>query len=115
MIWDDNLYRQNPKVDTGERQVSIHFPQHLVNPDGTSASRTFFDTKPDWYAAQVPRMAVPTDLEGEHILTATFSTLEYPEIPQPAETFAEWVAQMPPAERRLISSVSFAECDAEEI
>ena len=115
MMWDDNLYRQNPRFDSGERQVSIHFPQHLVHPDGTSASRTFFDTKPDWYAAQVPRMAVPTDLQGEHILTAMCSSLEYPDIPKPAETFADWVDQLPPAERRLISSVSYAECDAEEI
>jgi hypothetical protein len=115
MIWDDNLYRRDPHHHYGERQVSIHFPKHLVTSDGVSASRTFYDTKPDWFATHVPKLAVPADLEGEHILVATHSASNYSLIPEPADTFSEWVLQLPPAEYRLLSDISFEECDAEEI
>ena len=115
MIWDSNLYRQDPHHHHGERQVSVHFPKHLVTSSGTSASCNFFDPKPDWFVAQVPTLAVPADLEGEHIFTATYSEQSYHVIPEPADTFSAWVLQLPPAEQRLLSSVSFAECDAEEI
>ncbi len=35
-------------------------------------------------------------------------------IPAPAISFQEWIQQLPPAERRLLSSHYFAECDAEQ-
>ena len=115
MMWEDNLYRRDPHHNHGERQVSIHFPQHLVTSDGVSVSRNFFDPKPDWFATHVPKLAVPADLEGEHIFTATYAAQNYPLIAAPADTFAEWVHQLPSAEKRLLSAVYFAECDAEEI
>ncbi len=60
-------------------------------------------------------MAVPTDLTGDHILRGTHSGMQLDYIPAPAETFAAWVSQLHLAKRRLISSVSFAERDAEEV
>ena len=60
-------------------------------------------------------MAAPTDLTGEQTFLATHSATQFASIPAAAETFAEWVSQLPPAEKRTISSVSFAECDAEEV
>jgi hypothetical protein len=115
MIWDGNLYRQDPHHHHGERQVSVHFPKHLVTLSGTSASCNFFDPKPDWFVYQAPQLAVPADLEGENIFTATYSKQSYHIVPEPADAFSAWLFKLPPAEQWLLSSVPFTECDAEEI
>ena len=116
MMWDETLYRFNPYAHNGgERHISLHFPQHRAHSNGLPASSVFYTSQPDWYAASIPRMAAPTDLTGDDPFRATHSETQFAPIPVAAETFAEWVLQLPPAEQRLISSVSFAECDAEEV
>jgi hypothetical protein len=116
MTWMDTLYRRDPYAHSGERNVSLQYPpQHMVHSDGTPSSQIFYNYHPDWYTATIPRMAVPTDLTGDHILRGTHSGMQLDYIPAPAKTFAAWVSQLPLAEQRLISSVSFAECDAEEV
>ncbi len=44
---------------------------------------------------------------------ATFSSVEYDLIPAPPRSFAVLINQLPPAENRLLASVSLATCDAE--
>jgi hypothetical protein len=115
MMWDDAIYRRDPHVNSGERHVSVHYPQHLVHTDGTPAECTFYDALPDWYTATIPRMAIPTDLTGTKIFLATFSAVEYDLIPSSPRSFAAWINQLPPAEHRLLASVYFAACDAEQV
>jgi hypothetical protein len=115
MTWEETLYRRNPYTDSGERSVALHYPRNLVHSDGTPASGQFYDSKPDWYTATIPRLAVPTDISGNKIFLTTHSSLQCDSIPAPAATFAAWVSQLPPAERRLLSSIYFAECDSEEV
>ena len=78
-------------------------------------SCTFCDALNDWYTATIPRMAIPTDLTGEKIFLATFSAVEYDLIPPSPRSFAAWINQLPPAEHRLLASVYFAACDAEQV
>ena len=117
MLWDNNLYRSDPSVPRGdasdERHISVHFPRHLVSNDATSP--IYYDAKPDWYTATLPVLATPADLAGCQVFTVSSSTTNFECIPAPARSFQEWIRQMPPAERRLISSHYFAECDAEHI
>ena len=114
-MWEETIYRRDPHLDSGERNVALHYPQHLVHTlDGTPASGTFYDSIPDWYTATIPRLAIPTDITGNQIFLATHSTVKFESTPAPASTFAKWVSQLPPAEKRLISSVYFAVCDAEQ-
>ena len=120
MIWsamrfDSNLYRRDPTKNTGDRHIALHFPQHLVTTTGVSASATFYDSQPDWYTATIPALAIPTDLTGNSIYLASSATLQYVDIVAPASTFMDSLAQLPPAEYRLIKNVSFAECDAETV
>ena len=115
MTWEETLYRRDPYTDRSERSVALHFPRNLVHSDGTPTSGHFYDTKPDWYTAGIPRLAVPTDISGNQIFLTTHSSLRYDSIPAPADTFAAWVSQLPPAERRLLSSIYFAECNSEEV
>jgi hypothetical protein len=104
----------DPALNTGEQNVSVHFPRHFLHPDGSTGSSTYYDSKPDWYSATVPRLAIPTDIVGTHIFTATSAPLEYPMPESPASNFQEWVQHLPLAEKRLISTVYFSVSDAEQ-
>ncbi len=115
MTWEDNLYRRDPHNNCGKRCVALHYPHTFVHSDGTPASGTFYEATPDWYTATTPRLAIPTDITGNQIFLTTHSVLQYPSIPAPADTFATWVSQLPPGERRLLSYVSFAKCNSEEV
>jgi hypothetical protein len=117
MLWESTLYRSDPTIPRGNasdaRHISVHFPRHLVPTDTTSG--IYYETTPDWYTATIPFRATPTDIEGCHIFKATSSTRTFESIPEPAGSFQDWIQQLPPAERRLISSHYFAECDAEKV
>jgi hypothetical protein len=115
MTWEDTLYRQDPHYDSGDRCVAIHEPHTFVHSDGTPASGKFYDAKPDWYTATIPLLAIPTGISGNQIFLTNHSVHQYNSIPAPADTFATWVSQLPPAEHHLLSSVvSFAECNSAE-
>ncbi|KAI2490389.1 hypothetical protein MHU86_24173 [Fragilaria crotonensis] len=118
MLWDSNLYRSDPSLPRGsadnERHISVHFPNHLFPSTEVANSALYYEVKPDWYTATIPSQAVPTDIQGRHILTAQRSTSSFASIPSPATSFTEWIQLLPPAERRLISSHYFKDCDAEE-
>ena len=113
--WDSNLYRRDPTSDSCERQVAIHSPKHLINSKNDMLSTTIYDSMPDWYSATVPMLAIPMDIAGEQIFTSQYADVDYPMIPEPASTFQEWLGQLPVAEKRLVSSVSFDSCDAESV
>jgi hypothetical protein len=113
MLWDDALYRRDPTKHSGDRHVSVHLQHYLAHHDGTPTNCPFYDAKPDRYTATIPCLAVPTDITGDQIFIATSSRVTFPSIPAPVRTFIDWTKQLPPAEQRLLSSVSFAECDAE--
>jgi hypothetical protein len=115
MMWDSKLYRSDPSLPRGrvseERHISVHFPRRLVS--NHSPPLTYYDDKPDWYTATIPSQATATDLTGRSVFTATTARNKFASIPKPAISFQEWVEQLPTAERRLIESHYFAECDAE--
>ena len=112
MLWDSVLYRSDPTIPRGHSEDGRHISVHLPRVDGI-----YYDVKPDWYSATIPALAIPTDLHGTEMLTTTTTTTKskFERIPTPPKSFKEWVTQLPPAERRLISSHSFAECDAEQM
>jgi hypothetical protein len=64
--------------------------------------------------ATIPRLATPTDIEGSQIFTVSSSTTTFESISTPAISFREWIQQLPPAERRLIASHYFEDCDGEQ-
>ncbi|KAI2502698.1 hypothetical protein MHU86_11755 [Fragilaria crotonensis] len=111
----DYLPQQYQLQRTGERDVAIHFPQQFTRPDGTTGSSTFYDCKPDWFSATIPRMAAPTDITGHQIFHASSSTVSFPLQAAPSKSFQEWIQQLPEAEQSLISTVSLAMCDAEHL
>ena len=117
MLWDSHLYRQDPfrcrRTASEQRQVAVHFPQHVELSDGSPSDAIFYDSTPDWFATVIPHLATPADLQGCHVFTATSTISAFPVIPEPATTFKEWIQQMPPAEQRMIASHYFSECDAE--
>ncbi len=116
MTWEDTLNRRDPHNDSCDRCVALYYPHHaFVHSDGTPASGKVYDAKSDWYTATIPHLAIPTDISGNQIFLATYSVLQYNSIPAPSDAFATWVSQLPPAEHCLLSSVSFAECDSEEL
>jgi hypothetical protein len=115
MVWDSNLYRRDPYNRTGDRDIEVHFPQHFFLPHGHDGSGTFYDSKPDWYSATIPRLAVPTDITGCQIFKASSHTVSFPCQDKPATSFQGWCTQLPDAEKRLLSTVSFAICDGEEL
>ena len=108
MMHGTTLYRRDPFHNSGERNVAVHFPRSLESPP-----ISFYENPPDWYTATVPALAIPADLNGDQILTVTTATLEFAPIPPAAKTFQAWISQLPPAEKRMLSSVYFAQCDAE--
>ena len=108
MMHESTLYRRDPFSHSGERNVAVHFPRSMHN-----STAQFFENPPDWYTATIPALATPADLTGDQILSATTATLEFESIPAPAKTFQAWVSQLPPAEKRMLSSIYFAQCDAE--
>jgi hypothetical protein len=84
MMWEDAIYRQDPHVNSGERSVSVHYPQHLAHTNGQPASCIFYDAIPDWYTATIPRMAIPTDLTGNKFFWQHFrpsSTILFQRLP----------------------------------
>lgn len=117
MIAEGNLYRRDPTINSGERNVSVHFPRVLEEgtKDITSAPVTFYDAKPDWFSATIPVLAAPADLTGDQIFSATYSDLQFPSIPAPAKTFQAWIANLPAAEKRLLSGIQYEACDAEHL
>ena len=117
MLWDSHLYRQDPfqfrMRGSDQHHVAVHFPQHVELSDGSSSDAIFYDSTPDWFATAIPHLATPADLQGCHVYTATSTMSAFPSIPEPASTFKEWIKQMPPAEKRMIDSHYFSDCDAE--
>jgi hypothetical protein len=89
MMWEEEIYRRDPHNSSGERNVSVHYPQHLVHSDKTPAYCTFYAATPDWYTASIPRMTALTDHTGNRIFLATSSDLQNKSIPGPAATFIE--------------------------
>ena len=84
MMWEDAIYRRDPHVNSGERSVSVHYPQHLAHTNGQPASCIFYDAIPDWYTATIPRMAIPTDLTGTNFFWQHFrpsSTILFQRLP----------------------------------
>ena len=63
----------------------------------------------------IPRLSVPTDLQGDQLFTAEYASLAYDPVPSPATSFTESLMQLPPAEKRLVSAVFFSQCDAESV
>ena len=106
MVFDNNLYLQNPAAHSGERHVAVHFPRTLLRSDATKPGIVYYENPPDWYSATVPALVTPTDLNGTHILTTSASSMAYDEIPLHAKTFQEWTTQLPPSEKRMLSSGS---------
>ena len=101
MSWNSNLYRRDPARETGDRQVSVHFPRQFIHSDGSIGTSTFYDSHPDWYSATVPRLATPTDIAGNYIFTATSAPMGYPIPASPASNFQEWIQRLPTAETVL--------------
>ena len=114
-MWDDHLYVQNVTHDIslGECCVSIHFPCHLPLTAGQNI--TCYDvSQPDWFAAQVPKQATPTDiLQGNHIVTTSTAMTEWPTIEEPSTTFQQCKDRLPTAEKRLLLFVTYLQADAE--
>ena len=113
-MWDSNLYRRDPFKHSGDRNVAVHFPQTLICNDVTMSGVTVYDDQPDWYTATIPALAISTDLTGHQVFRASYASLEFSLIEPPPRSFADWTAQLPPAEKRLVASVSFAVCGAED-
>ncbi len=108
MVWDGALYRHDPFKTTGNRYVAVHFPHPL-------ASTMYYDQKPDWYSATLPRLAIPADIAGDQIFLATYAAWQVSEIAPAITSFSACLNQLPPAEKRLVSSVFFAVSDAETV
>lgn len=67
-------------------------------------------TLPPYHGSQY-RLTLAT---GCHIFHTSSSSVTFPAPPVPAKTFNEWIHQLPEAENRLLSNISFAACDAEQ-
>ena len=118
MLWESNLYRSDPSIRRGDasntRHISVHFPRRLVPTDASSG--TYYDVKPDWYSATIPQLATPTDIEGRQIWMVSGSPSDVAgTAAAPARSFQERIQQLPPTERRLLSSPNLAKCDAEQV
>jgi hypothetical protein len=116
-FFDDKIYLQNitHDISLGERCVSIHFARHSSSLDGNII--TMYDiSKPDWFSAQVPKQATPADIDGTNIVTITTAPHNWPlVIPHSPTNFQQWREQLPAAENRLLSFVSYLKADAESI
>jgi hypothetical protein len=111
--YESNLYRHDPMTNSGERRFAVHFPRQIVLSNGSH--HEYFTNPPDWYSATLPASATPADLTGNHIFQATFATVQYEEILPPPDTFGHWIAELPPAEKRVMSSVFYVMCDAQHL
>ena len=111
-VFEDNLYCCDPAHDSGERKVAMYFPRQLALANGTY--REYYTEPPDWYAATVPALAVPSDLSGDQIYTASCASLSYDSVKafSPSSDLGAWITELPPAERRLLSSISYDTCNA---
>jgi hypothetical protein len=112
--WDENLYVQNVthSISLGERCVAIHFAQHTTYADGCPIT-LYNVSRPDWFAAQVPTQATPVDVHGNNIVTTSYAQLQWPLISESAATFSHWRDRLPPAEKRLLTFVTYLHVDAE--
>jgi hypothetical protein len=63
----------------------------------------------------VPRLTVPADVRGNQVYTAAFKSLKYPLIPPSLKMFKEWCGQLPPAEERLLHSITYKSCDESDL
>ena len=80
-----------------------------VSPNGGCKTRNVLR-----YSATLPALAVPADLTGTHIFQATSATVQYDELLPPPDHFCQWIDELPPAEKRVLSSVFYVMCDASE-
>ena len=115
MIYDTHLYRRDPDVDSGERAVAVHFAKFLELSVGSRSKTAHYEELPNWYTATTPVLAIPADLTGQQLHTASYATNEYVLSPAAPKTFQEWLAKLPMAERRMLSLITFDMCDAEAL
>lgn len=104
-VYETNLYRRDPSVHSGERHVAVYFPQTLPLLNGKNS--IYYEEPPDWYSAMIPVMAIPADLHGSQVYTATHGVMHYPPIhacDESVNSFSDWLAALPPAEKRLVSA-----------
>ena len=112
--WDTNLYIQNVTHDIslGERCVAIHFPHQPSIPNEQNI--TMYDIlQPDWFTAQIPKQATPVDIQGQNIVTIHGATSQWPLIQEPPTNFQQWREQLPSAEKRLLTFVTYLTADSE--
>ena len=95
--------------------VAVYFPCTIELTLLGSLSAKYYENPPDWYSATVPSLATPTDLQGDKIFTTSAATTDYAALPVPGTSFKEWTAQLPPAEKRMVTSVYVEMCDAEHL
>jgi hypothetical protein len=113
-VHEDNLYRRNPSVNSGERHIAVYFPRTLPLQNGTV--RIYYEEPPDWYSTTIPGMAIPADLHGEQVYTVTHGNMQYPLLPacdESINSFPDWIKTLPTAEKRLVSSIVHDQPDAE--
>ena len=116
-VCDDTLYRRDPTTQSGKRNIAVHFPRYLTLSDGSTRT-IYYENPPDWYSATIHRIAVPSDISGTHVYTACHATVSYPLIPANDESpgsFPAWIAALPPAEKRMLSSLAYDNEDAEKL
>jgi Reverse transcriptase (RNA-dependent DNA polymerase) len=112
--WDNNLYIQNVthEISLGERCVAIHFPHQPSIPNEHNIP--MYDIlRPDWYAAQIPKQATPVNIQGQNIVTIHGATSQWPIIQEPPTNFLQWREQLPSAEKRLLTFVTYLTADSE--
>jgi hypothetical protein len=101
----------------GERSVAVHFPRSLPLSDGVSKA-AYYTNPPDWYSASIPAMAAPADISGDQVYTTTCAAIHYPPIASGRdmnESFPARLSALPPAEKRMASSISYESCDSEHL
>ena len=116
MIYDTHINRPDPAVlDSGDRNVAVHFAKFLELSDGFRSTTAHYEERPDWYAATTPVLAIPADLTGQQLYTASHATNEYVLSPAAPQTSQQWLTKLPMAEKRMLSSITFDICDAEAL
>jgi hypothetical protein len=94
------------------RCVAIHFP-HQSSLASWQNIQMYDTRKPDWFAAQVPKQALPVDIQGSNIVTVHGATSQWPIIQLPSTNFQQWREQLPPAEKRLLAFTTYLKVDSE--